>query len=297
MKKIKVMFVGMGKVNQLMAETLLKDQRFEVMTDVFVGKDVTEPKIVIGDFTMQCVWPEERNGWLIAHTHFDECTPPIIIDFSHPSAVLDNVEFYTRNRLPFVLGTTGYDREAGMKEQLYALANSTTASSSVIAPNMAADVVFMTMLLEHAKSLAPSHFEGWHLQINESHQSAKADPSGTALALAKNIFIPMGAQFDPNEDMDCIRDKEHQLHEGVPQEHLDGHGWHTYMLSNSDNTVQLGFVHNINGRAPYIDGTIKAVLLLASHLATDSPRRIFSMQDVVKVKSLKDVATIIASSL
>ena len=35
----------------------------------------------------------------------------VAIDFTHPDAALPNVEFYSEERIPFVMGTTGGDME------------------------------------------------------------------------------------------------------------------------------------------------------------------------------------------
>lgn len=282
----------MGKVNRVQAQAFLNDDRFEVWPDVFVGYDIESPTLTVGDQTLKCIWPNDRYNWLSGQNWFRNATLPIMIDFSHPDAVIDNVTFYTTHGLPFVLGTTGYDREEGTKEKLLTLAKSETAAASVIGPNMAIDVVFMTMLLEYAQSISPHHFNDWHLRILESHPASKADPSGTALSLARNIFLPMGARFNPEEDMESIRDKNEQVGAiGIPPEYVDGHGYHTYILNKPGDTVQLGFVHNINGREPYIQGTKEAVLHLADHLRRGWPTKVFSMQDIIHGKKIADVAS------
>lgn len=45
----------------------------------------------------------------------------------------------------------------------------------------------------------------------------------------------------------------------VPREFLEGHAWHTYMAESDALGVKLGFTHNVNGRATYVDGTMLAL--------------------------------------
>lgn len=105
----------------------------------------------------------------------------VCIDFTHPSAVNANAEWYVENSLPFVMGTTGGDREALMKSvgdaNLYC----------VIAPNMAKQIVALQATLEHMASEFPGSFDGYSLRVVESHQSTKADTSGTAKAISSHL--------------------------------------------------------------------------------------------------------------
>lgn len=42
-----------------------------------------------------------------------KATPDVIvIDFTHPTAVNPNAEFYAKHKLPYIMGTTGGDRDA-----------------------------------------------------------------------------------------------------------------------------------------------------------------------------------------
>ena len=48
-------------------------------------------------------------------TEYPEAGSLVCIDFTHPSAVNSNAEWYAANRLPFVMGTTGGDRAELMR--------------------------------------------------------------------------------------------------------------------------------------------------------------------------------------
>jgi 4-hydroxy-tetrahydrodipicolinate reductase len=68
----------------------------------------------------------------------------------------------------------------------------------------------------------------------------------------------------------------------VPEEHLAGHGWHTYTLVSADRTVRFEFTHNVNGREIYARGTLDALLFLRKKLDEGARGRVFTMIDVLK---------------
>ena len=105
----------------------------------------------------------------------------VCIDFTHPSAVNVNAEWYAKHDLPFVMGTTGGDRDALTR------CVSNAGLYCVIAPNMAKQIVALQAALEHMATEFPGSFDGYKLRIVESHQSTKADTSGTAKAIAANL--------------------------------------------------------------------------------------------------------------
>ena len=87
----------------------------------------------------------------------------VCVDYTHPSAVNGNAEWYAANKLPFVMGTTGGDRDALMK----------TVSgfvSCVIAPNMAKQIVALQAAMQRLAADFPGAFDGYSLRVAESHQ-------------------------------------------------------------------------------------------------------------------------------
>merc|ERR1712151_180959 len=76
----------------------------------------------------------------------------VAIDFTHPSAVNANGLWYIQNNVPFVMGTTGGDREKLMKDV------TDSKLFAVIAPNMAKQIVAMQMALEDLAERFPASF-------------------------------------------------------------------------------------------------------------------------------------------
>ncbi|CAM9355905.1 unnamed protein product [Ectocarpus sp. 13 AM-2016] len=199
----------------------------------------------------------------------------VVVDYTTPSAVNANAEFYAKHGLNFVMGTTGGDRDALM---------SVTEGSgvyAVIAPNMGKQIVALQSAIDNMAREFPGSFADYKLEITESHQSAKVDTSGTAKALAADFAKLTAEDFDV-KSINKVRDTEGQLAFGVPEEHLAGHAFHTYSLKSNDGTVEFQFRHNVCGRLMYAEGTADAVEFLAGKAGSGADKRVYNMLDVLR---------------
>ncbi|AKK03364.1 4-hydroxy-tetrahydrodipicolinate reductase [Corynebacterium epidermidicanis] len=121
----------------------------------------------------------------------------VIVDFTNPNVVMDNLEFCINHGIHCVVGTTGFteDRIAQVKQWLEA----NPGVGVLIAPNFAISAV-LTM---HFSQLAARFFES--AEVIEMHHPNKLDaPSGTAIHTAKAIAegrrqAQLGAQPDATE--------------------------------------------------------------------------------------------------
>merc|ERR1711907_666495 len=136
----------------------------------------------------------------------------IAIDFTHPTAVNPNSEFYAKHGIAYIMGTTGGDREKLMQVTQEA------GLYAVIAPNMCKQIVAFQATMESMAKNFPGAFGGYSLDITESHQSGKADTSGTAKAMVQH-FQDLGPDFKV-EDIKMIREAEEQKAFGVPEDAL-----------------------------------------------------------------------------
>jgi 4-hydroxy-tetrahydrodipicolinate reductase len=198
----------------------------------------------------------------------------IIIDFTHPSAVNSNADLYTSHQASFVMGTTGGDRSKLMK------VTEDSGTYSVIAPNMCKQIVAFQATMEKMASDFPGAFNDYRMELVESHQSTKADTSGTAKAMVDS-FNALGVQPFKVSDIKMIRDANEQASNGVPKDALTGHAWHTYTLTSSDGSVQFEFKHNVSGRRTYGEGVADAVKFLFDKVQSGSKKRTFNMIDVL----------------
>jgi 4-hydroxy-tetrahydrodipicolinate reductase len=104
----------------------------------------------------------------------------VVVDFTHPAAVMDNLRWCTGHGLDCVVGTSGFD-EARLGEVAGLLADGRGARV-LVAPNFSIGAVLMM----HFAAQAARFFES--AEVVELHHPAKADaPSGTALRTASLI--------------------------------------------------------------------------------------------------------------
>ena len=104
----------------------------------------------------------------------------VVIDFTHPDVVMDNLEFLIDNGIHAVVGTTGFtaERLAQVRDWLAGQ----PGVGVLIAPNFAIGAV----LCMHFAAQAARHFES--VEVIELHHPQKADaPSGTAVRTAQLI--------------------------------------------------------------------------------------------------------------
>jgi len=104
----------------------------------------------------------------------------VIVDFTHPDAVMDNLSWCIDHGIHAVVGTTGFT-----DERLNQLRTSLADQDGVgvlIAPNFSIGAVLMMRFAEQAAAFYES------AEIIELHHPAKADaPSGTATNTARRI--------------------------------------------------------------------------------------------------------------
>jgi len=205
----------------------------------------------------------------------------VIVDFTHPTAVNPNTEMYAKAKCPFVMGTTGGDKDKMMK------VTTDSETYAVIAPNMCKQIVAFQATFDRMAKDFPGAFGGYKMDVVESHQSTKADTSGTAKAMVQH-FNALGVDhFDVENDIKMIRKPEEQVAFGVPEDALKGHAWHTYSLTSGDGSVKFEFKHNVCGRSTYAEGVVDAVQFLGQKILSGSRKRVFSMIDVLSEGEMK----------
>jgi 4-hydroxy-tetrahydrodipicolinate reductase len=274
MSPIKTMVNGLpGNMAFIVAGHILGDKRFELIPYSLTGPDIQDTEFMVEGITIELIGPHKRET---AMAHIRESWKNFLtVDYTHPSAVNSNAEFYCRSGLPFVMGTTGGDRISIEKTVV------SSSISAVIAPNMAKQIVGFQAMMEHAADTFPELFKGYSLEIRESHQKGKADTSGTAKAMV-GYFNKLGVAFKEDEIIK-IRDPEVQKTAcGIPEQYLSGHGWHTYALVSEDRTVRFEFTHNVNGREIYARGTLDALAYLSEKVKAGVGGKMFTMIDVLK---------------
>jgi 4-hydroxy-tetrahydrodipicolinate reductase len=116
----------------------------------------------------------------------------VVIDFTHPDVVMDNLKFLIDNGIRAVVGTTGFTWDR--IEQVEAWLKEKPEAAVLIAPNFAIGAV----LSMHFAQQAARYFES--VEIIELHHPHKADaPSGTAARTAK-LIAEARKGMPPNPD-------------------------------------------------------------------------------------------------
>ena len=104
----------------------------------------------------------------------------VVVDFTHPDVVMDNLEFLIDNGIHAVVGTTGFTQER--LDQVREWLSAAPEVGVLIAPNFAIGAI---LSMHFAQKAAP-YFDS--AEVVELHHPHKADaPSGTAGRTAKLI--------------------------------------------------------------------------------------------------------------
>jgi len=271
---IYVMVNGLpGNMAEQVARRVITDDELNLVPWSLTGPEIEAATHPIGNTTVTLIRPEVKEDRISGV--LNDFNAIICVDFTHPAAVNENTDFYCNQGIPFVMGTTGGDRQK-LEERIRA-----SQIAAVVAPNMGKQIVGFQAMMAYAAERFPGLFDGYELSVRESHQNGKADTSGTAKAMV-GYFNRLGVPFT-EDAITKERDPAIQKAQwGIPEDYLSGHGWHTYRLVSSDGTVCFEFTHNVNGREVYARGTLDAVRFLSQKTAGGATGRVYSMIDVLK---------------
>lgn len=123
---------------------------------------------------------------------FTESATEVVIDFTHPDVVMDNLKFLIGNGIHAVVGTTGFTEQR--LEAVRGWLVDSPETGVLIAPNFAIGAV---LSMYFAQKAAP-YFES--AEVIELHHPQKADaPSGTATRTA-TLIAQARKGMPPNPD-------------------------------------------------------------------------------------------------
>jgi 4-hydroxy-tetrahydrodipicolinate reductase len=182
----------------------------------------------------------------------------VVIDFTHPAVVMDNLKFLIDNGIHAVVGTTGFTDERLDQVQGWLAGN--PKSAVLIAPNFAIGAV----LSMHFAQQAARFFES--VEVIELHHPHKADaPSGTAARTAK-LIAEARKGLPPNPDatstgLDGARGADV---DGVPVHsvRLAGLVAHQEVLFGTEGET-LTIRHDSLDRTSFVPGVLLAVRKIA----------------------------------
>jgi 4-hydroxy-tetrahydrodipicolinate reductase len=185
----------------------------------------------------------------------------VVVDFTHPEAVMANLEFLVSHGIHAVVGTTGFD--ADRLASLRAWLAENPGVGVVVAPNFGIAAVLM---MRFAAAAAP-HFES--VEIVELHHPRKADaPSGTATRTAQLVAAARAQAGSPD-----MPDATTAALDGARGAIVDGIHVHAVRLQGlvAHQEVLLGgpgetltIRHDSFDRASFMPGVLLAVRNVAS---------------------------------
>ncbi|OYU94202.1 MAG: 4-hydroxy-tetrahydrodipicolinate reductase [Bacteroidetes bacterium B1(2017)] len=203
----------------------------------------------------------------------------VAIDFSMPTAAVDNILKCFEAQIPIVVGTTGwYDQFDEIKAKCLAegqaLVHSTNFSIGVN--------LFYKMNKILASMMA--HFDSYDVMIEEVHHTAKKDhPSGTALSLAKHIMDEMPDKTAIRERLIFGKDQPSQSvkpHELLIESYREGDvtGIHRVKYESVIDSIEI--IHDAKSRY----GFAKGALLAAEWII--GKKGIYTMDDILNLDEI-----------
>ena len=183
-----------------------------------------------------------------------EKQPPVMIDFTHPDSVYDNIRSAIAYGIRPVVGTTGLS-----PQQIQNIADFAEKASTgcLIIPNFSIGMV----LLQQAAVTASQYFD--HVEIIELHHNQKADaPSGTAIQTAQ-MLGEMGKIFNPAvvEETEKIKGARGSLADDGIRIHsvrLPGLIAHQEVIFGAAGQIYT-LRHDTSDRACYMPGVLLAI--------------------------------------
>lgn len=233
---IKVLINGCnGKMGQEVAKEIKLTQDIEVLCGV--------DRIDTGD----------NNFPVFTNINDINLIPDVIIDFSIPEATFKILEFAQKHKIPTVIATTGLSENQISKLEEYSKEFPIFRSS-----NMSYEINLMANLVAQlAKKLSDSDIE-----IIETHHNRKIDsPSGTALILADSINKALDNKMSYEYDRHSKREKRSKTEIGIHSIRGGNEvGKHSVIFFGNNESFEI--THNVNSRAVFANGAIKAALFI-----------------------------------
>ena len=184
----------------------------------------------------------------------------VVIDFTHPDVVMDNLKFLIDNGIHAVVGTTGFTDERLSQVEAWLEESRTTAV--LIAPNFAIGAV----LSMHFAKQAARFFES--AEVIELHHPQKADaPSGTAARTARLIAeARKGLPPNPDATSTGLPGARGADVDGIPVHsvRLAGLVAHQEILFGTEGET-LSIRHDSLDRTSFVPGVLLAVRTVREH--------------------------------
>lgn len=174
----------------------------------------------------------------------------VCIDFSHPSCILQHIDFVARAKKNMVVGTTGWDEHLSQVKQLIAH----HSIGLLYSPNFSLGVHLFLKIVEEAAGLI-DRFEEYDIAVLESHHNKKADrPSGTAHAISEVLLNKIKRKKSITHDLQG-QIAPHELHV-TSMRYGSVPGTHSVMFDSPADSLTL--THQARSREGFAKGAVIA---------------------------------------
>ncbi len=197
----------------------------------------------------------------------------VLIDFTVPSATLENLAMCAENGKHVVIGTTGFSEE---ERQLISVAGEKVGV--VFAPNMSVGVNLCFKLLETAAKVLGDDVD---IEVIEAHHRHKIDaPSGTALRMGEVVADALGRDLAEcavygREGVTGERDRKTIGFETIRAGDIVGD--HTVLFAADGERVEI--THKASSRMTFAKGAVRAAGWISQRESGQ-----FDMQDVLGLR-------------
>ena len=192
----------------------------------------------------------------------------VIIDFSHPSALDNLLDYAEKKGVALVLATTGYSDEQVKKIHEYS-----KRIPLFFSFNMSLGINLMVELVKKATCILS---DGFDIEVVEAHHNQKLDaPSGTAIMLTNAIQSALNDDYNINYDRHSTRNKRDPKEIGVHS--IRGGtivGEHSVIFAGHDEIFKLS--HSAGSKEIFAVGSLKAALFVVG-----KPVGLYSMSDMM----------------
>lgn len=258
---MKIAIVGYGKMGH-MIENSAKNFGHEVVATVdIIAKDATN-LVSQGDYDAVAKAVKESGA-------------EGVIEFSHPSSVMGNLNALIPLGIPVVIGTTGWNDKHAEVNELASKCGGVAMTSA----NFSIGVNMLYKIIEEAAKLV-SQFDEYDAAISEIHHNQKADsPSGTAIDIAKHLLANYPKKDTIVTDAFHERPKSNELHVAsmrvgsVP-------GTHTVYFDSNADTIEI--THRARSREGFANGAVHSLERLVEYVNSGklAKGRLYKMEDL-----------------
>lgn len=222
-------------------------------------------------------FPDSRQNPFPVYAQIEQCREQadVIVDFSRPEALADNMRYAREHNMALIIATTGFSDAEKAK-----IAEASEHIPVFMSANMSLGV---NVQMELSKRAAECLGEAFDIEIIEQHHNQKVDaPSGTALALAEAINETF---IDPKELL-CGRGKTspkrgreigiHAIRGGTLP------GEHSVLFIGPDEVLEIR--HTAQSRQIFAYGALRAARFIAG-----KPAGFYNMNDMISQTAITNI--------